>query len=80
MKILVLGPGCMKCHKLFDEAEKAVADTGLSVQLEKVEKIDEVMKHGVMITPALIIDGKVKCSGRVPKAVEIAGWIREAAG
>ena len=80
MKILVLGPGCMKCHKLFDETQKAVADTGLSVELEKVEKIDEIMKHGVMITPALIIDGQVKCSGRVPKAAEIAEWIREAAG
>lgn len=80
MKILVLGPGCMKCNKLFAEAEKAVAETGASVELEKVEKIDEIMKHGVMITPALVIDGAVKCSGKVPSAAEIAVWIREAAG
>jgi len=70
----------MKCNKLFAEAEKAVAEAGVSVELEKVEKIDEIMKHGVMITPALVIDGKVKCSGKVPSAKEIAGWIREASG
>jgi small redox-active disulfide protein 2 len=70
----------MKCNKLFAEAEKAVAEAGVSVELEKVEKIDEIMKHGVMITPALVIDGAVKCSGKVPSASEIAGWIREAAG
>jgi small redox-active disulfide protein 2 len=80
MKILVLGPGCMKCSKLFAEAEKAVADTGFDVELEKEEKIDEIMKHGVMITPALVIDGKVVCSGKVPSAEEISKWIREAAG
>jgi len=80
MNIKVLGPGCAKCKKLFTEAERAVASSGLQVELEKVEKIDEIMKYGVMITPSLVIDGEVKASGRVVPASEIASWITAAAG
>ena len=80
MKIKVLGPGCVKCKQLFTEAERAVASSGLQVELEKVEKIDEIMKYGVMITPSLVIDGEVKASGRVVPASEIASWITAAAG
>ena len=80
MKIKVLGPGCARCKKLFTEAERAVATSGVQVELEKVEKIDEIMKFGVMITPSLVIDGEVKASGRVVPASEIASWITAAAG
>ena len=78
MKIQVLGPGCMKCNKLYDEAQKAVARSGVEVQLEKVDKIDEIMKFGVALTPALVIDGEVKAAGKVPKAEQILAWIEEA--
>jgi len=78
MKIQVLGPGCMKCNKLYEEAQKAVAQSGASVDLEKVVKIDEIMKFGVALTPALVIDGQVKAAGSVPKADEILAWIQEA--
>ncbi|MCU0664994.1 MAG: thioredoxin family protein, partial [Myxococcota bacterium] len=61
MKVKVLGTGCPKCKKLFAEAEKAVASCGISAEVEKVEKIDDIMSYGVMMTPALVVDGEVKC-------------------
>lgn len=79
MNIKVLGTGCAKCKKLYAEAEKAIASSGKAVELVKVEKIDEIMKYGVMMTPALVIDEEVKTSGRLPNSSEIAGWIAAAA-
>ena len=79
MDVKVLGTGCSKCKMLFAEAEKAVTASGLPVSLAKVEKIDEIMKYGVMMTPALVIDGEVKCSGRIPSANEIVSWLTTAA-
>ncbi len=75
MKIKVLGTGCPKCKKLYAEAEKAIASSGLVVELEKVERIEDIMKYGVMMTPALVVAEEVKASGRIPPASEIAGWI-----
>ena len=77
MKIKVLGTGCPKCKKLYAEAEKAIAESGASVELEKVEKIDDIMNYGVMMTPALVIDEEVKACGRISPASEIASWIKE---
>jgi small redox-active disulfide protein 2 len=79
MQIKVLGTGCAKCKMLYAEAEKAIAASGVSVELGKVERIDEIMKFGVMVTPALVVDGVVKASGRIPKAAEIVNWITTAA-
>lgn len=75
MIIKVLGTGCVKCRKLYKEAEKAVAESGVSAELVKVEKIDEIISHGVAMTPALVIDGEVKSVGKVPSAKEIKNWI-----
>lgn len=79
MKIKVLGTGCPKCQTLYAEAEKAVALTGVTAELEKVEKLEDIMKYGVMVTPALVIDEKIKSSGRIPRSAEIAGWIADSA-
>ena len=79
MKIKVLGTGCAKCKKLYAEAEKAIVSSGVAVQLEKVEKIEEIIKCGVMMTPALLIDDEVKASGRIAPASEIISWIMTAA-
>jgi small redox-active disulfide protein 2 len=79
MKIKVLGPGCAKCKKLYAEAEKAVAASGVPADLEKVEKIDEIVAYGVMMTPALVIDEKVVMSGRVASSGDIAKLIATAA-
>jgi small redox-active disulfide protein 2 len=65
MKIQVLGTGCAKCKQLTANAEKAVAELGLGVAVEKVEDIREIMKFGVMTTPALALDGKIRSAGKV---------------
>ncbi len=77
MKIKVLGTGCAKCKKLYAEAEKAVASSGISATLEKVEDINDILNYGVMMTPALVIDEEVKASGRVVPSSEISSWIKE---
>jgi small redox-active disulfide protein 2 len=78
MNVKVLGTGCAKCKKLYAEAEKAIAGSGQPTTLEKIESLDEIMKYGVMMTPALVINEEVKSSGRLPSANEIAGWITAA--
>lgn len=77
MKIQVLGMGCPKCKKLYQAVEKAVEELGREdVQLEKVEKLSEISAMGVMMTPALAIDGEVPVVGRVPSVDEIKGLIQ----
>ena len=72
MKIEVLGPGCAKCKTLYENVRKAVEETGTQAELTKVEDIPSIMKYGVMSTPALVIDGQVKFSGKVASVAEIA--------
>ncbi|MFH1261992.1 MAG: thioredoxin family protein [Pseudomonadota bacterium] len=79
MKIQVLGPGCTKCKKLYAETEKAVAASGLTVELEKLENMADIMKFRVMMTPALVVDGEVKSAGRIPETSEIVTWLMNAA-
>jgi small redox-active disulfide protein 2 len=79
MKIIILGAGCPKCKKLYAEAEKAIASSGVKVDLEKVEKIEEIIKYGIIATPGLIINEEVKASGRIPQSDEIVSWITTAA-
>lgn len=78
MKVKVLGTGCPKCKKLYQEAEKAIAESGQDVVLEKVEKIDDILSYGVMMTPALVVDETVKSSGVIPKTTEMVQWINAA--
>jgi small redox-active disulfide protein 2 len=70
-KVQVLGAGCPKCKMLTANAEAAVKALGIEATVEKVEKIAEIMKFGVMMTPALVVDGKVKSAGKVLSAEEI---------
>jgi small redox-active disulfide protein 2 len=65
MKIEILGTGCPKCKKLTENVEEAIKELGLDAEIVKVKKINEIMKYGVMITPALVVDGEVKSSGKV---------------
>ena len=71
MKIGVLGPGCPKCKKVFENAKKAVGELNLGVEVVKVEDIQEIVNAGVMITPALAIDGEIKSVGKVLSVDEI---------
>lgn len=71
MKIQILGTGCPKCKALQANAEAAVKALGLEAEIEKVEDIQEIIKLGVMMTPALAVDGKVKVVGKVASPDEI---------
>ncbi len=71
MEILVLGTGCAKCKTLEKVTNQAVEESGIQAQVKKVEDIVEIMKFGVMTTPALVVDGRVVVKGRVPSADEI---------
>jgi len=75
MKLEILGTGCPKCKKLMQLVTEAVQETGVSVEIAKVEKIDDIVRYGVMMTPALAFDGKVAVAGRIPSKDEIKKWI-----
>ena len=70
-KVQILGTGCPKCKKLAENAQAAVKDAGLECEVVKVTDINEIMSFGVMLTPALAIDGQVKVVGKVPSPEEI---------
>ena len=72
MKLVqVLGPGCAKCTKLKENAQKAVEELGIEASVEKVEDINVITGFGVMVTPALAVDGEVKLVGKVATPEEI---------
>jgi small redox-active disulfide protein 2 len=77
MKIKILGTGCMKCEKLQKETAAALAELGVTADVEKVTDMDKIMEHDVMMTPGLVINDKVKVFGRVPRKSEIKKWIEE---
>ncbi|MBI5533291.1 MAG: TM0996/MTH895 family glutaredoxin-like protein [Deltaproteobacteria bacterium] len=79
MEVKVLGPGCTKCKKLYEQVDQSIKQLGLSATLAKVEKIEEIMGYGVLATPALVINGEVKVSGRLPSAAELSSWLTTAA-
>jgi small redox-active disulfide protein 2 len=77
MKIEILGTGCPKCKKLNELVEEAVSELGVLVEIIKVTDINKIIDYGVMVTPALVIDGDVKMTGKIPSKVEIINWIKE---
>ena len=66
MKIQVLGTGCQKCEKLAESAAKAASELNLNCEIEKITDLNQIMGFGVMLTPALAIEGEVKVVGKVP--------------
>ncbi len=66
MKIQILGTGCPKCKQLAENAEAAAKELNIDFEIEKVTNISDIMSFGVMMTPALVIDGEVKIAGKVP--------------
>ena len=71
MKIQILGTGCAKCQKLTEIAKQAATELNITFEIEKVTKLDEIMKFGVMMTPALAVDGVVKVAGKVPSLDDV---------
>ncbi len=76
-KLQILGPGCQKCAKLMEEAEKAAKELGIDYEIEKIKDIREMVKFGVMVTPSLAVDGKVKSVGRVLNMEQIKKILSE---
>lgn len=70
-KIQILGTGCAKCMKLMENAEQAARGAGIEFEIEKVQDINDIMNYGVMMTPAIAIDGVVKSVGKVLSVEEI---------
>lgn len=70
-EIKILGTGCPKCAKLTENTKTAVSELGIECEIGKVTEISEIMKYGVMMTPALVVDGEVKVVGKVPEPDEI---------
>jgi len=79
MKIVVLGPGCPRCHEVEKRTLSALAELGLAADVEKISDIKRIMEFDILSTPGLVIDGQVVCSGRIPRLEEIKTWIRAAA-
>ena len=77
MKIEILGTGCLKCKKTKELTEEAVNELSVSVEIIKVTDINKIINYGVMVTPALVIDGDVKVAGKIPSKKEIIKWIEE---
>ena len=75
MKIEVLGTGCAKCSRLYEAVRAAADDLGIQCEIEHVQDITEIVKRGVMATPALVVDGKVVATGRVPNQAELATFL-----
>lgn len=78
MVIKILGSGCANCKKLYTLAEEAVKELNITAELQKVEGLKEIVSYGVMKTPALVVDEKVRIMGRVPSYAEVLAALREA--
>lgn len=74
-KIEILGTGCKKCNDLAEVAKKAAESMGIEYELEKVTDIQKIMEYGVMMTPALVVDGEVKVAGKVPSIDDIKKYL-----
>ena len=75
VKIQVLGPGCAKCSDQAQHAAQAVEELGIDADIEKITDLNEIAAFGVMLTPALVIDGEVKASGQVVPVETIKEWL-----
>ncbi len=77
MEIKVLGPGCAKCGEAEKIMRTAVEEAGITATIDKITDFQEIAKHGVFSTPAVVIDGQIKCVGKVPSKVEALAWLKK---
>ena len=76
MDIKVLGPGCPRCEQTALIVKKCLAEAGLEAAIEKVTKTMDIASYGVLGTPAVVIDGEVKCVGKIPSKAEVQSWLQ----
>jgi small redox-active disulfide protein 2 len=77
MEIKILGPGCPKCEQTCKIVAEALSETGVEATLEKVTGVMEIAGYGVFGTPAVVIDGDVKCVGKTPKKEDVKSWLTQ---
>ncbi|TEB14318.1 hypothetical protein Psfp_02994 [Pelotomaculum sp. FP] len=77
LEIKVLGPGCNKCKTMYKLVTETLGEMGIDADVKKVEKLDEIIEAGVMLTPGLVINGKVKVTGKVPGKSDIKKYIEQ---
>jgi small redox-active disulfide protein 2 len=77
MEIKILGPGCPRCHEVEKRTINALAELNVVADVEKVTDIKKIVEYNIISTPGLVINGKVMCSGRIPRVEEIKAWIQE---
>jgi small redox-active disulfide protein 2 len=75
MEIKVCGPGCPKCHETERIVNEALVEAGIGVIVQKISDFSEIAKLGVFATPAVVIDGKIKCTGKVPSKKDVLSWL-----
>lgn len=76
MNIKVLGPGCPNCVRLENLCKEVVDELGLNAQVEKITDINEYGKYGVMLTPGLVVNGKVLLQGKLPTKATLSNWLK----
>ena len=76
MEIKVCGPGCANCTKAENIVKKALANAGIDAEVYKITDFTEMAKLGVLSTPAIVINGEIKCVGRVPSRDDVLEWIK----
>jgi small redox-active disulfide protein 2 len=77
MKIEILGTGCAKCKKTKEIIEKVLKETGVEAEVVKVEDVEKILNYGVMVTPAVVVDGDLKTVGKAPDEKEVRKWISQ---
>jgi small redox-active disulfide protein 2 len=78
LSIKVLGPGCASCVKVAQLAQQALNSLSVEAQIEKVTEMPEIIKYRILATPALVINEKVVCAGRIPTPAEVTTWLTNA--
>ncbi len=77
MEIKILGPGCPKCEATERNVKDVLSELGITANIEKIKNPINIANYGVFGTPAVVIDGQVKCVGRIPNKEEIKSWIKK---
>jgi small redox-active disulfide protein 2 len=76
MEIKVLGTGCAKCKKLEEMVREVAGELGVDADIIKMTDLNEILEYDIMMTPGLVVDGEIVCSGRLPKKDEIRNWLQ----
>lgn len=76
MEIKVLGTGCAKCKKLEEMVKEVAGELGVDADIIKITDLNEILEYDIMMTPGLVVDGEIVCSGRLPKKDEVRSWLQ----